>query len=53
VKGVSSFAEEFAAAGPRDGQGRSLRDFDLQRRLFKHPCSYLIYSPRSMRSLRR
>jgi hypothetical protein len=45
VKGVSAFAEEFAAAGPRDGRGRSLRDFDLQRRLFKHPCSYLIYSP--------
>jgi hypothetical protein len=45
VRGVSSFAEEFAAAGPRDAQGRSLQHFDLQRRLFKHPCSYLIYSP--------
>jgi hypothetical protein len=45
VKGVSSFTEEFAATGPRDDQGRSLRDFDLERRLFKFPCSYLIYSP--------
>lgn len=45
VKGTSSFAEDFAGVGPRDAQGRSLRDFDLQRRLFKHPCSYLIYSP--------
>ncbi len=44
VQGVSKFAEEFAAAGPRDRQGRSLRDLDLERRLFKYPCSYLIYS---------
>lgn len=29
---------------PRDHQGRSLRDFDLQRRMFKYPCSYEIYS---------
>jgi hypothetical protein len=45
VKGVSSFTEEFPATGPRDQQGRSLRDFDLERRLFKYPCSYLIDSP--------
>jgi hypothetical protein len=44
VQGTSSFAKEFAAAGPRDSRGRSLRDFDLERRLFKYPCSYLIYS---------
>ena len=30
--------------GPRDEHKRSLRDFDLQSRLFKYPCSYLIYS---------
>src|SRR5215510_13614103 len=24
--------------------GRSLRDLDLKRRLFKYPCSFLIYS---------
>lgn len=44
IKGVSGFAEEFAARGPRDSFGRSLRDFDLRSRMFKYPCSYLIYS---------
>jgi len=44
VAGTSGFAEEFAARGPRDDRGRSLRDFDLRRRIFKYPCSYLIYS---------
>ena len=44
IEGTSAFAQEFAARGPRDGKGRSLRDFDLQSRLFKYPCSYLIYS---------
>jgi hypothetical protein len=45
IKGTSGFTEEFAKAGPRDRKGRSLRDFDLTTRLFKYPCSYLIYSP--------
>jgi hypothetical protein len=44
VAGTSGFAEEFAAKGPRDARGRSLRDFDLKTRIFKYPCSYLIYS---------
>jgi len=44
VQGTSGFAEEFAARGPRDAEGRSLRDFDLHKRIFKYPCSYLIYS---------
>ena len=44
VKGTSGFAEEFAAEGPCDNRGRSLRELDLQQRVFKHPCSYLIYS---------
>jgi hypothetical protein len=44
VKGTSGFAEEFVQRGPRDERSRSLRDFDLRRRLFKYPCSYLIYS---------
>ena len=41
---ASPFAQEFAARGLRDAQGRSLRDFDLNRRIFRYPCSYLIYS---------
>jgi len=44
VEGTSGFAKEFAARGPHDTKGRSLRDFDLTTRLFAHPCSYLIYS---------
>jgi hypothetical protein len=44
IVGTSNFAEQFTARGPRDSQGRSLRDFDLQKRIFKYPCSYLIYS---------
>ena len=40
----SAFARDFAARGPRDGKGRSLRDFDLHDRIFRYPCSYLIYS---------
>lgn len=44
IAGTSGFTETFAARGPRDSQGRSLRDFDLQHRLFAYPLSYLIYS---------
>ncbi len=44
IAGTSSFAADFAARGPRDSKGRSLRDFDLETRLFRYPCSYLIYS---------
>jgi hypothetical protein len=44
IQGARSFAEEFTARGPRDEQGRSLREFDLKTRIFKYPCSYLIYS---------
>lgn len=45
VTGSSGFAEHFAAAGPRDKKGRSLREFDLRTRLFRYPLSYMIYSP--------
>ena len=44
VKGTSGFAEEFQRRGFRDARGRSLRDLDLQSRLFRYPCSYLIRS---------
>src|SRR6185369_8251482 len=40
----STFADEFAARGPFDKQGRSLRQFDLKQRLMRYPCSYMIYS---------
>jgi hypothetical protein len=44
ISGTSGFAEKFASEGPFDAQGRSLRQFDLERRLMKYPCSYMIYS---------
>jgi len=44
IEGVSSFTRTFAQRGPRDSRGRSLRDFDLQTRLFRYPVSYMIYS---------
>jgi hypothetical protein len=40
----SDFARAFAARGPRDSKGRSLRDFDLHARTFRYPLSYLVYS---------
>jgi hypothetical protein len=45
VRGRSGFAERFTTGGPRDRKGRSLYELDLDRRLMKYPCSYLIYSP--------
>ena len=45
VKGGAGYAEAFTARGPRDMKGRSLREFDLRRRLFRYPCSYMIYAP--------
>jgi hypothetical protein len=44
VEGNSTFAADFVKQGPRDKKGRSLREIDLKQRLFKYPCSYLIYS---------
>ena len=44
VRGTSGFAEKFQARGPVDSHGRSLRQLDLERRLLKYPCSYMIYS---------
>ena len=42
--GVSTFTKTFPARGPKDLQGRTLRDFDLKTRLFRYPLSYTIYS---------
>jgi hypothetical protein len=44
IAGTSNFVQDFEERGIRDKRGRSLRDFDLQSRLFRYPCSYLIYS---------
>ncbi len=44
ISGDSGFQPYFESQGPRDRNGRSLRQFDLERRLFKYPCSYTIYT---------
>lgn len=44
ITGTSGFAESFQAKGPYDTGGRTLRELDLSERLFRYPCSYLIYS---------
>ena len=44
IEGVSTFTQTFPRRGPRDSQGRSLRDFDLKTRMFRYPLSYMIYS---------
>lgn len=45
ISSVSGYRASFELRGLRESKGRSLRDFDLTRRLFQHPLSYLIYAP--------
>lgn len=44
ISGNSNFAATFEKRGPNDSQNRSLRQLDLSKRLFRFPCSYLIYT---------
>ena len=44
ISGSQAFVDRFIARGPKDGAGRSLRDLDLNKRLFRYPLSYLIYA---------
>ena len=44
VKGTDAYQQAFEAGGVRDDDGRSLRDLDLETRLLRYPCSYLVYS---------
>jgi hypothetical protein len=45
VTAPKAFVDRFTASALRDRRGRSLRDLDLNRRLLRYPCSYMIYSP--------
>jgi len=45
ISGNSGFDRWFTAQGPRDSQGRSLRELNLHDRLFRFPVSYLIETP--------
>jgi hypothetical protein len=40
----NSFVTAFEARGPSDGHGRSLRQLELESRVFRYPLSFLIYS---------
>ncbi len=48
IHGTSRYRDMFESGeiGPayKDRQGRHLREFDLNRRMFKYPCSFLVYS---------
>ena len=44
VAGASGFREWFSVRGPHDERGRSLREISLDGRLFRYPCSYMIYT---------
>ncbi len=42
--GTAGFEAAFAARGPFDRHGRTLREIDLDLRLFRYPCSYMVYT---------
>ncbi|EMI24285.1 hypothetical protein [Rhodopirellula europaea] len=44
IETAGEFVPEFEARGSIDSKGRSLRQFDLQTRLFRYPCSFLVYT---------
>lgn len=44
MSGTSRFQTEFQSKGPFDLKGRSLRQLQAGPRLFRYPCSFLIYS---------
>ncbi|MEO8307263.1 MAG: hypothetical protein ABI616_04400 [Pseudomonadota bacterium] len=44
IESGSGFAARFSALGPRDPKGRSLRELDLNTRLFKYPLSFMVYA---------
>jgi hypothetical protein len=45
VEGDADYKTEFLRTRRATAEGVSLKDFDLRTRLFKHRCSYMIYSP--------
>ena len=44
VQGTSTFCRRLSEPGVIRLEGADAREFDLKTRLFKHLCSYLIYS---------
>ena len=45
VAGDEAYRKDFLRNRRATPDGLSLKDFDLRTRLFKHRCSYMIYSP--------
>lgn len=44
IEGDPAFQEAFGRRFPKTREGRSLADFQLHTRLFKHRCSFMVYS---------
>lgn len=44
IQGAGDFESAFRKNRVEDSKGRSLKDFELKRRLFEYRCSYMIYS---------
>lgn len=44
LEGGEAFQKAFEKQFPKTSDGRSLADFQLYHRLFKHRCSYMVYS---------
>ncbi len=44
IQGSNGYAAWFQGLGAKDERGRSLRQLDLQTRVFRYPLSFLIYS---------
>lgn len=44
LQGTTDYQTWFEQSGKRDASGRSLKDFDLQTKLFRYRLSYLIYT---------
>ncbi len=44
IHSTSGFGERFSAQGPFDRRDRSLHQLDLDGRLLRYPCSFLIYT---------
>ncbi len=45
IEGDPAFIKDFSLTKRTSAAGLSLKDFDLKTRLFRHRCSYLIYTP--------
>src|SRR5688500_17763528 len=45
IKGDRKFEEDFLRDRKVSRNGASLQDFDLKRRMFKYPVSYMVYTP--------